>query len=130
MLPNQDYLVVNGLVIHLAQHTFGQEPELGAYQGYYKAGDDSRFHSLDNLFAPHRIKLHGVRVSALRSNMIATGVNDITLQNEAVSSRWKVSALYDEESLVYSPPVLQKDSTPFDSLENLGEGFYHFPVYK
>lgn len=130
VLPNQHYLVVNGLVIHLAQHTYGPEPELGFYQAYYEAGDQTRFHSLDKLFAAHRIPLDSVQVCTLRSGMVATGVQDITLQKEAISYRWKVSAMYGEEGIVYSPHLLQKDSTRFDGVESLGQGFYHFTVYQ
>jgi hypothetical protein len=129
VLPNKNYIVVNGIVINLLQRSYGEEPELGFYQSYYDEGDRTPFASLDSLLASQKIKIDSLQTLAMVGKMEVTGISDVVVQKEWITYRWKTSAMYGEEGVVYSKREIIKDSTRFDLLENLGEGFYHFAVY-
>lgn len=129
VLPEKNYIVINGTVINLVRRTFGQEPALGFYQSYYEEGDKTHYMSLDSLLAAQEIKIDSLQAFAVVEKMKSTGISDIEVHKEGITYRWKTSAMYGEEGIFYSRREVVKDSTRVDLLENLGEGFYHFAVY-
>lgn len=129
VLPDNNYIVINGTVINLAKKTFGYAPELGFYISYYKEGDRIPYTSLDSLLYANSIKIDSVKAMALIKGMKDAGISDVGIRKEGISYRWKVSAMYGEEGILYSRREISKDSTRFNLFENIEEGFYHFAVY-
>lgn len=129
VLPDENYIVIDGTVINLAKQTFGHEPELGFYNSYYEEGDKTPYTSLDSLLTAHNVKLDSLRAMAVVKGMKGAGISDIGILKEGITYRWKVSAMYGEEGILYSNRVIPKDSTRFDLFENIEKGFYHFAVY-
>ncbi|WP_076423336.1 hypothetical protein [Pontibacter lucknowensis] len=129
VLPDKNYIVINGTVINLAKQTFGYSPELGFYNSYYEEGDRTPYTSLDSLLNAHSIKIDSVKAMAVIKGMKDAGISDVGIRKEGISYRWKVSAMYGEEGILYSSRKIPKDSTRFDLFENIEEDFYHFAVY-
>ena len=129
VLPDKNYIVINGTVINLAKQTFGYAPELGFYNSYYEEGDRTPYTSLDSLLSANSIKIDSVKAMAVIKGMKDAGISDVGIRKEGISYRWKVSAMYGEEGILYSNRVIPKDSTRFDLFENIEKGFYHFAVY-
>jgi hypothetical protein len=128
VLTDKNYIVVDGLVINLKKRTFGEEPELGFYQNYYEEGDKTPFRSFDSLLESQKIKMDSIQAFQVIEKMKSTGISDIAVHKNGITYRWKTSAMYGEEGIVYSPKEILKDSTRFDLLEKIGENFYHFAV--
>jgi hypothetical protein len=129
VLPDGNYVVLEGTVINLAKQTFGYKPELGFYNSYYEEGDRTPYTSLDSLLNAHSIKIDTLKAMTIVKRMKGAGISDVGIRKEGISYRWKVSAMYGEEGILYTEQIISKDSTRFDLFENIEEGFYHFAVY-
>ena len=129
VLPEENYVVLNGIVINLKNRTFGKEPALGFYAAFYEEGNKTPYISIDSLFRAHNINLDSAKAFTIFENMKSTEISDISIYKEEINYRWKVSAMYGEEGIIYTKQSLQKGSNRFDLLENIGNDFYHFAFY-
>ncbi|UFH52078.1 hypothetical protein [Spirosoma sp. KNUC1025] len=124
VLPKNEYIVVDGLVINLEKRTFGNEPDLGFYQTYYDEANRNKFSRLDSLLQQRNID--SARVSRIITAMKTTDIADIAINKQAIFYRWKVSAMYGEEGFLYSKKKVSNDSLHYNVLENIAPDFYHF----
>ena len=124
VLPQSQYIVVDGLVINLEKRTFGNEPELGFYQTYYDEGNKNNYLSIDSLLKQHHID--SAQVYKIITLMKINEIADVTINNKAINYRWKVSAMYGEEGVLYSEKKLNNDSLHYKLLEQIKPDFYHF----
>lgn len=126
VLPQQNYIVIEGIVINLTNRTFGKEPELGFYNNYYDEGDSISFTTIDSLFASKDILIDSIKLMRIVEEMKRTEISDIIKKDEDIYYRWNVSAMYGEEGVLYSKRTLTKDSTRYDVFEKVDDNFYHF----
>ena len=129
-LTDSNFIVINNIVINTTRRTFGQKPELGFYQEYYDEGNKNPYKSLNSLFTSHDIRLDSSWALTTIHDMKKTGIKDISISEGKIIYRWKVSAMYGEEGIIYAKERINKDSTRFDLLEKLNNNFYHFAVYR
>lgn len=130
VLPDETYIVIDGVVINLKKRTFGYEPDFGFYASYYAEGDKEPFQSLDSLLSSKNIKMDSSQTMMIIEKMNRTDISDIFIANDEISYRWKVSAMHGEEGILYSKNSVAKDSLKYDLLEAIDEDFYHFAVYQ
>ncbi|UII26896.1 hypothetical protein LVD15_00220 [Fulvivirga maritima] len=128
-MPEERYIVIDGIVINQSKQTYGIEPVLGFYFSYYQEGDKIAYASLDSLLAMHHIRIDSVKVLPIISKMKECHISDIAISESTISYRWRVSAMYGEEGIIYSQKSLDKDSSRYDVFERMEGGFYHFAVY-
>ncbi|MGB3848539.1 MAG: hypothetical protein WA958_01115 [Tunicatimonas sp.] len=129
VLPEEQYIVIDGIVINQSKRTYGIEPELEFYFSYYQEGDKIAYASLDSLLAMHDIKFDSVTALPIISKMKECHLSDIAISKSTISYRWRVSAMYGEEGIIYSQKTLDKDSSRYDVFERMEGDFYHFAVY-
>jgi len=123
VLPKDQYIVVDGLVINLSRRTFGKEPELGFYQTYYDEGNKHTYSSIDSLLSP---QLDSTRLLNITTEMKNNEIADIVINDKAIYYRWKVSAMYGEEGVLYSKRKISNDSLHYKLFEQINPDFYHF----
>lgn len=124
VLPQDKFIVIDGLVINLAKRTFGNEPELGFYQTYYDEGSTNKFSSIDSLLKPRHID--SAQVCKITTALKANNIADVNIDRETISYRWKVSAMYGEEGVLYSNKNISNGSLRYKLFEPIGPHFYHF----
>ena len=124
VLPNNEYVVIDGLVINLVKRTFGDEPELGFYQTYYDEGSKNKFSAIDSLLE-HR-HMDSTNVYRITTAMKSNNIADVDINRKVISYRWKVSAMYGEEGVLYSKKKISNDSLHYKMFEQVAPNFYHF----
>jgi hypothetical protein len=129
VLPDANYIVLNGLVINLAKKTYGKEPELTFYAEYYTNGDSILFNSLNKLLIRNKFKIDSLKTMYIVEKMKATEISDILVKNGKIEYRWNVSAMYGQEGIIYSKTKVDKNTGNFDLIEKLDKEFYHFAIY-
>ena len=129
VLPEDQYIVIDGIVVNLKNQTYGNELELGFYFTYYQEGDKTVYTSLDSLLAIYHINIDSAKVSPIISKMKECNISDVAIGKDAISYRWRVSAMYGEEGVIYSQTPLERDSTRYNIFEKMESDFYHFAVY-
>lgn len=124
VLPQNEYIVVDGLVINLVKRTFGNEPELGFYQTYYDEGSKNKFSSIDSLLK-HR-HIDSAQIYKITTEMKKSNITDIGIKHKAILYRWEVSAMYGEEGVLYSDKKVSNDSLHYNLFEQIAPSYYHF----
>lgn len=124
VLPQNEYVVIDGLVINLVKRTFGDEPELGFYQTYYDEGSKNKFSSINSLLK-HR-HIDSAQVYKITTAMKTNNIADVAINHKTISYRWKVSAMYGEEGVLYSNKNVSNDSLHYKLFEPIAPHFYHF----
>ncbi|UPT68773.1 MAG: hypothetical protein M0D57_09190 [Sphingobacteriales bacterium JAD_PAG50586_3] len=124
ILTEEEYIVVNGLVINTKRNTFGYEPELGFYGDYYKQGDRTRYTQLDSLLKSQKIVLDSISLYSLLTQMKEMDVSDIAIKNKECFFKWKGSDI--NEGLLYSQRKLTKDSLNYKGLKLISNNVYYF----
>ncbi|GAB3790297.1 hypothetical protein GCM10028818_60210 [Spirosoma horti] len=123
VLTKSEFVVVDGLVINLAKRTFGSEPVLGFYQSYYDEGSKHKYSSLDSLLAPRH--LDSTTVYRITAAMKTTNIADVEINYKVIIYRWKVSAMYREEGILYGEWDMTNNSQ-YKLFESIAPHFYHF----
>lgn len=123
VLTKSEFVVVDGLVINLAKRTFGSEPALGFYQAYYDEGSKHKYSSLDSLLEPRH--LDSTRVYRITTAMKITNIADIEINYKVIIYRWKVSAMYGEEGILYGEWAMTNNAQ-YKLFEPIAPHFYHF----
>ncbi|MFD2934897.1 hypothetical protein [Spirosoma flavum] len=124
VLPQNEYVVVDGLVINLVKRTFGNEPELSFYHTYYDEGSKNKFLAIDSLLE-HR-HMDSAKVYRITTAMKTNNIADVAINHKAISYRWKVSAMHGEEGVLYSKKKVSNDSLHYKLFEQVAPNFYHF----
>lgn len=124
VLPKNEYVVIDGLVINLTKRTFGNEPELGFYQTYYNEGRKNKFSSIDSLLKPRHID--SAQVYRITTAMKVNNIADIVISNNGISYRWSVSAMYGEEGILYTHKNANRGTPTYKLFEPVAPNFYHF----
>ena len=124
VLPQNEYVVIDQLVINLAKRTFGNEPELGFYQTYYDEGNKNKFSSIDSLLQPRYID--SAQVYKITTAMKTNNIADVVINRKTITYHWKVSAMYGQEGVLYSNKKVSNDSMHYKLFEPIGSHFYHF----
>ncbi len=128
VLPEKQYVVLDGIVINQEKKTFGQEPALGFYANYYKEGDQTKYSSLERLFQEQHIAMDTVTALAIIDQMKQLKLADILVRDSTITYSWEVSAMYGEEGILYCRYPIPPIKSEYDVLEKVGDGFYHFAV--
>lgn len=123
VLPQSEYVVIDGLIINLVKRTFGNEPKLGFYQTYYDEGSKYKFSSLNSLLEPRH--LDSTTVYRLTAAMKTTNIADVEIDYKVVIYRWKVSAMFGEEGILYGE-LDMKNNSQYKLFEEIAPHFYHF----
>lgn len=126
ILPNQSFIVVNGIVINNKTQTYGLEPEFGFYFNYYENGLKNKIISFDSLVS--NASLDSIKTMNIINEMTKLEIVDIEIEHELdyiISYRRNVSAMYGEKGIIYSKkePKRRDDN---DILEPLENDFYFY----
>lgn len=130
VLPEEGFIVVDKIVINVKNHTFGDEPDLGFYEEYYRNGSKSHFDVLEQLLKKKNIRLSEQGLNKIVSNMEDLGIQDVTKDAESnlVVYAWNCSAMHGANGVVYTstgaiPPARKRD---FSELQQIEKRFYYW----
>jgi hypothetical protein len=128
ILPDSNYIVINGTIINRNSKTFGEEPFLGFYINYYTEGSKNKYISIDSLLLSTSCFLNTTELNNLISSMNFFKIIDIRITNDSCNKiiyRWAVSAMWGEEGIIKSDC---KPNYPDieGSIKEILDGYYLF----
>lgn len=129
ILPDHDFIVINGTIINRKTKTFGDMPTFGVYNEYYENGKKRKYESLDSLLMSISASITEPEINVLLSKMNSLELVDIQKNdscNETVF-RWAVSAMWCEQGIIKTDCLLyQNDFDKRTRIWELSKGYYKF----
>ncbi|UXE67217.1 MAG: hypothetical protein KA713_01030 [Chryseotalea sp. WA131a] len=129
LLPDTSFIVINGIVINFIKRTYGQEPDLGFYNEYYKDGSKNKYMKINEILDLTNSHLDSAHVFDIIHKMKSLGINDIVRSERdtlLINYRWDVSAMHGETGLIYSTKNIFNLRNQFGELEKIKENWYYF----
>ena len=130
VLPDAAFVVVDGTVINIRKHTFGEEPPGAMYETYYEQGSKNGFRSLSALLKQQGVYLTEDQLSDITLRMKRQGIGDIAKESDGgvVTYSWNMSGIWGANGVVFVPSreALDKVRKQCDLLEPIRDGFYYW----
>lgn len=131
ILPDANFVVINGFVIDKQNKTYGKEPVLGFYESYYKNATENKFENFDKLLKQINDNFVDSNIDYIFSGMQKYNFVDIKRIRDdngkvQVVYRNKVSAMWGEEGLIYSEFIIDKNINSSVKIEKIKNNFYYF----
>lgn len=132
ILPNKNFIVINGTIINRKSKTYGTIPVLGFYTEYYNYGMKNKYRSLDSLLMSISSSMTETELNVLIFKMRSMDLLDIQKNdscNETIF-RWAVSAMWGEEGIIKTDCLPnQNDFNERTKINEISRGYYKFQRY-
>jgi hypothetical protein len=130
VLPEDEFIVIDGTVINLGKRTFGEEPAGSFFQAYYDRGSERSFQSLPALLEERGVRITEEQLSDLIFRMKSLGVGDIAkdLETGVILYSWRMSGMWGSDGVLFLPSGRTVDDLreEFTELKPIRNGFHYW----